>query len=357
MSVREGSLAVSRNVRLRVGVIGLGRLWEARHKPALARLSDRFRVSAVYDQVTRRAELEATGLRCAVCEGLAALIERPDVDVVYLMTPQWFGLYPAELACDAGKPIYCALPVSSDPEALESLATRLRSAGTPFMPELARRFYPVTLRLRELLATRLGRPRLVLGQSRLSGFDRYGHPGPTTQLAPVPLTIDPGSYLLDWCRFLFGSEPVSVQGFGGSILPSSDRGTMGPDFESFAAEFDHGELAQIAFGRYHRSAWGEASRFLPQPGFQVFAERGVAWLEMPERIQWTDAEGIHEERLPLEPTVGEVLNDQFYRLVHGEQSLAPSIDDALAVARLVNDLQESRREGRKILRRGLPERT
>jgi predicted dehydrogenase len=345
-------LAVSRDVRLRVGVIGLGRLWEARHKPALARLGDRFRVTAVFDQVARRAEIEAASLGCEWCEGLVALIERPDVDVVYVMTPQWFGLHAAELASESRKPIYCALPVAGDLAALESLATCLRRTETPFMPELARRFYPVTLRLQELLATRLGPPRLVLAQSRLYGFDRYGHPGPTTQLAPAPLTIDPGSYLLDWCRFLFGSEPVTVQGFGGSVLPSLDGGAMGPDFESFSAEFPRGAMAHVSFARYHRATWGEANRFLPAPGFQVFAERGVAWLEMPDRIQWSDAGGVHEERLPLEPTVGEVLNDQFHRMVRGAQSLAPTIDDALAAARLVGDLQRSRREGRRIAPRG-----
>ena len=94
-------------------------------------------------------------------------------------------------------------------------------------------------------------------------------------------------------------------------------------------------MAQIAFGRYHRSPWGEATRFLPQPGFQVYAERGAAWLELPDRIQWSDAAGTHEERLPLEPTVGDVLNDQFHRLVRGDQSLAPTIRDALAIARRV----------------------
>jgi hypothetical protein len=86
-------------------VIGLGRLWEARHKPALMRLRDRFQVTAVYDQVMRRAEIEAAQLGCAAAQGLIALIERPDVDVVYLLTPQWFGLYPIQIACAYEKPI------------------------------------------------------------------------------------------------------------------------------------------------------------------------------------------------------------------------------------------------------------
>jgi predicted dehydrogenase len=341
-------LAASKSVRLRVGVIGLGRLWEARHKPALARLKDQFQVTAVYDQVARRATIEAASIECAAVEGLNALIERPDVDVVYLLSPQWFGVHPIGLACAHKKPVYCAVPLVDDPSGLETLAEAVRSSGTLFMPEMARRFYPATLRLRELLATTLGRPRLVLGFGRLFGYDRYGQPGPTTQLSPAPLTIDPGSYLLDWCRFIFQAEPVSVQGFGTQVLPAAADANTETDFESFTVEFAGGESAQIGYGRYHRTPWGDASRFLPAPGFQVFAERGAAWLEMPDRIQWTDAQGMHDERLPLEPTVGEILNDQFHRMVRGDHSLAPTLQDALSVARLVNDVRRSQREGRKI---------
>ncbi len=105
----------SKHVRLRVGVIGLGRLWETRHKPSLARMGDRFRVTAVYDPVYRRAELEATQIGCAACEGLAALVERPDVDVIYLLSRQWFGLHPIGLACAAGKPVYCGFAAGRRP--------------------------------------------------------------------------------------------------------------------------------------------------------------------------------------------------------------------------------------------------
>ena len=117
------------------------------------------------------------------------------------------------------------------------------------------------------------------------------------------------------------------------MLPAADRqAASGPDFESFLGRVPGGRIAQISFGRYHRAAWGDATRFLPPPGFQVYAERGAAWVELPDRIQWSDAAGTHEERLPLEPTVGDVLNDQFHRLVRGDHSLAPTVRDALTVA-------------------------
>jgi predicted dehydrogenase len=324
-----------------VGVIGLGRLWETRHKPSLARLKDRFRITAVYDQVFRRAEIEAAQLGCAACQGLAALVERPDVDAIYLLSPQWFGLYPAHLACAAGKAVYCGLPLSGDQAELESLIQRVDETGIAFMPEFARRCYPATLRLKELLATSLGSPRLVLGHSRLFGFDRYAVPGPTTQISPAPLLIDPGSFLIDWCTFLMQALPTSIQGTRCVVLPAEAGESAESDFESFVATFPGGATAQIGFGRFYRSSWGEATRFLPASGFQIYAEHGAAWLEMPERIQWWDSRGAHEERLPLEPTIGDVLNDQFHRLVHRGQSLAPTIHDALKIARLVRDLKQS----------------
>ncbi len=338
-------MAGSKPVRLRVGVVGLGRLWETRHKPSLARLEDRFRVTAVYDQVYRRAEMEAAQIGCAACEGLAALVERPDVDVIYLLSRQWFGLHPIALACAAGKPVYCALPLADDLPELEELVKLVEAGRIVFMPEFARRCYPATLRLKELLATELGPPRLIVGHSRLYGFDRYAVPGPTTQIAPAPLLIDPGSYLLDWCTFVFQSMPEAVQGVRCRVIPGAAPGPEESDFESFVARFASGATAHISFGLYQRACWGDATRFLPPPGFQVYAERGVASLEMPERIQWSGAGGIKDERLPLEPTVGDVLNDQFHRLVRGHQSLSPTIRDALIIARLVRDVRRNQTEG------------
>ena len=340
----ESFLAASRTERLRIGVIGLGRLWEARHKPALARLRDRFQVVSVYDQVEKRAAIEAAALRCAVAEGLTAMIESRGVDAIYLLTPQWYGLHPVELAARAGKPIYSALPPAGDSEGLQRLAPLIRSAGSLYMPELARRFYPATTRLRELLRTTLGPPRMIQGYTRLFGFDRYGAPGPSTQLAPVPLSIDPGSYLLDWCRYVFDAEPTRVRGVEARVMPHLPEDASGPDYLHVTLQFGDDRVAQMGIGRLPRERWGDATRFLPAPGFQVFAEGGTAWLEMPDRVQWADAKGVHDERLPMEPAVGEILNHHFYRMVRGEIAASPSIDDALAIVRLDKQLQANLRD-------------
>ena len=46
-------------MKLRVGLIGLGDAWEARHRGALRSLSDRFEIRAVCSEVAQRAELVA----------------------------------------------------------------------------------------------------------------------------------------------------------------------------------------------------------------------------------------------------------------------------------------------------------
>lgn len=339
----------SRPQRLKMGIVGLGRLWEARHKLALQRLADRFRVVAVYDQVLRRAEIEADSIGATAAESLNQIIERDDIEVISILTPQWFGLHAIELACRAGKAIYCGIPLATEPEQAVALAPLIRSSSIVFMPELARRFYPATIRLKELLTTTLGPARLVLGHTRLDGFNRYGQPGPTTQLAPAPLMVDPGTNLVDWCRYIFNDEPLSVQAAGTVIVPRPETTDANHDFEGFVVEFSDHRMAQINITRVESLMTSDATRFLPLPGFQVFAERGVAWVEMPDRIQWTDKSGTYSERISRDESVGDVLNLALHGSVTGEPSSnAPTWSDAYRLCTLVQDLRRSSREGCKV---------
>ena len=52
-------------MKLRVGVIGLGEVWQQRHAPALRMLADRFEVRAVCDQVAHRAQQAAAEFNAA----------------------------------------------------------------------------------------------------------------------------------------------------------------------------------------------------------------------------------------------------------------------------------------------------
>ena len=66
---------------------------------------------------------------------------------------------------------------------------------------------------------------------------------------------------------------------------------------------------------------------------------------MPDRIVWTDKNGgIHDERLIIQPSVGERLLDQFRLQVLGEATTAPGIADALFIAETVEQLRSRSQE-------------
>ena len=265
----------AKHVRLRVGVIGLGRLWETRHKPSLARLHDRFRVTAVYDQVYRRAEIEAEQLGCAPAEGLAALVERPDVDVVYLLSPQWFGLHPVDLACAAGKPVYCALPLAGDLAELEALARRVDESGHRLHARVRPPVLPGDPAAQGAAGHDAGAapadprplPALRLRPLRHAGPDHPDRARPAADRpgelpARLVLVPVPGAARSSVQRVAVRGDPRRARASRARISrassPRSPAGAIGPD-----------RLRPLS-----PAPLGRGQPVPAAPGFQVFAERG-----------------------------------------------------------------------------------
>src|SRR5687767_9177731 len=135
--------------RLRVGVIGLGRRWQTRYRPALAALRDRFTVTAVTDPCARRAAAVARRLGCTAAPGVLSLLEG-ELDAVLLLGRPWYRLWPLEQACRLGRPTYCAVSLADDPRA-DALVQQARVRSLPVMAALPPRLAPATEPLRELL--------------------------------------------------------------------------------------------------------------------------------------------------------------------------------------------------------------
>src|SRR5260370_23212768 len=121
---------------LRVGIIGLGRRWRKRYKPALRSLRARFRVQVVCDHVQERAVREAKQLACDVAAGPTQLLEREDVDAVLLFDAQWFRLWPLEGACRTGKPVFCACSLESDDAHADALRRQVQQSRLPIVMEM-----------------------------------------------------------------------------------------------------------------------------------------------------------------------------------------------------------------------------
>ncbi len=318
-------------MKLRVGLIGLGQAWESRHLPALRTLSDRFEVRAVCAEVSHRAQQAAAQFEASAVDGFRALINREDIDAILMLAPQWYGPLPILAACDAGKAVYSAAAMDLTIEQARTVRERVERSGIAFVVEFPRRLAPATIRLKELIATKLGHPRLVFCHHRLLFSARDQKPC-RNDASPVTRNL---LELVDWCHYVVGTRPRSV--IGVEHPGAADRGEYRMMSLEFAplAEDRPAPLAQISCGHYLPAAWPEAITFRPPAALQVSCDRGVAFVDLPSSLVWFDEAGRHLESLEEERPVGEQLLVQFHRAVTSLVRKTTDIEDAYLALNIV----------------------
>lgn len=368
-------------MKLRIGLIGLGDAWQTRHRPALRMLHDRFDVRAVFSTVTKLAENSAAEFQADAVDGYRVLVNRPDVDAVMILGRSWLGWLPMLAACEAGKAIYWAGDLDFDPTRDAEVRRQIEKSGVAFMTEFPRRLAPATLRLKELIATQLGPPRLVFCHLRMQpdACSGRGDDGDPARRELVEL--------VDWCRYVVDREPVTVTSTGHCVdqpgtaatdlsagrkkkllgrpaagdngdqhRQSAEKKSLPPaplDYRSmtlqFAAETNRPQvIAQISCGNYIPAQWQEAIGFRPPSAMQIRCERGVAFVDLPATLVWFDDAGRHLESLETELPVGEQLLTQFHRSVTSLVRNMSDLDDAYRAASILAAAQQSDQEGRRI---------
>ena len=161
-------------MKIRVGLVGLGDAWESRHRPALRALNDRFEVRAVCSEVALLAERTAAEFQASAVDGFRALTAREDIDAVLMLSPQWYGPLPILAACDSGKAVYSAATLDLELEQAREVRQRVEQAGHRLYGRTAPTACRRHSRLKELIATRLGPPRLLFCHLRVGIPDLSG---------------------------------------------------------------------------------------------------------------------------------------------------------------------------------------
>jgi predicted dehydrogenase len=307
-------------MRLRVGVIGLGRRWR-RYRPILARLRDHVEVRAVCDHIARRAESEARQLRCSAAGGPVELLERADVEAVLLFDSQWFGLWPLEHLCRTNKPVFCTLPLESDAARVDALRQQIQNSGLPVLMVLSPLLAPATLLLRELLIHRLGQARLV----RADWSVMPPRDGTARDLLSSPAVLP----LLAGCAWLLDDRPRSVWTIDG----------QGTSLVTLVLRFGSERLAQVTL-------WTAAEGRGPGR-FEVAAEAGTVVAELPRQLRWRDSDGQHGQRLPRRSIEQSGL-ERFILTLRAGQPVRPSFEDAYRAWTWLRAAVRSRAEGRRI---------
>jgi predicted dehydrogenase len=202
------------------------------------------------------------------------------------------------------------------------------------MLEMPLRFVPVTLRLQELLETRLGPARVILGEM-IQPARKAECPSTEPQTnSPWNLLGPSGLGLLDWCTVFLG-EPKGVRADG-----PSDGDVVSTVFMDFGC----GRAAQLT----HWQAPG-VRRSLR---FRVIAERGMATVTPPYRLSWNDAEGQHSHTIRPHEVLGRLLLTRFHQALMEGANLEPDLATACRALGWLRAAVRSRVEDRRIQQGG-----
>jgi predicted dehydrogenase len=316
---------------INLGIVGLGPVWESRYRPVLEKLRHRVRVRAVYDPIASRGEQVAFEFSATPYQGVSALLTQPDLRGILVLDTSWHGNALLHFVRKSRTPVYIAGSLGEDWDEILHLRSLVESEGLLVMPEFSRRFTPATCRLRELMATRLGRPRHISIRAVPPPADARGVvPG---QTAGTDFLVG----LLDWCRYVVRTTAVTLES-APLMQQASHEGSR-----SIAIEFAEArgvERRPTVMLELHNPppSTGEATAVC----FTVACERGEAVIEGPAHIRWTvSGEEGKTESLTADRSEVEVMIDHFCRRLAGGLIPIADISDVCRCLRLVHAAKES----------------
>ncbi|MBN1248075.1 MAG: inositol 2-dehydrogenase [Anaerolineae bacterium] len=250
------------NDRLRVGVIGAGRIGSLHVRNLVTRIP-KAEVVAISDIRREAAAQSASELGIPmVTTDPEAVLRHPDVDAVLICSSTDTHAALIEAAAGAGKHIFCEKPIDLDLARVDRVLATVKEAGVKLMVGFNRRFDHNFRRVRELVAEgAVGEPHILHIISR--------------DPAPPPLAyvkVSGGIFLdmtihdFDMARFLMGCEVTELYVEGGVRVDPAIGEAGDIDTAVITLRFENGAIGTIDNSR--RATYGYDQRV------EVFGSRG-----------------------------------------------------------------------------------
>lgn len=136
---------------LRLGVIGTSSMAERRVLPTVTRMPE-WELVAVAGRAAKKAARFAQQFDCAAEEDAESLLERTDVDAVYVSTPTALHRHWTETALQAGKHVLVEKPIGVDAAEARSQCALAAERGLALRENFMFLHHPQHARVRELVA-------------------------------------------------------------------------------------------------------------------------------------------------------------------------------------------------------------
>ena len=252
--------------RLRVGVIGLGRMGQI-HARHLAELPEAELV-VVGSRRPEVAQRLADELGVAWAAGYEAVLERRDLDAVVIATATAEHVAHIIQAAEAGLAIFCEKPIALTLEDTDRALAAVERAGVPFMVGFMRRFDPPYARAKELIeAGVIGRPVMYKGVNRDPQWPAHEDDDPAVSGG---FFVDMGVHDYDLARWLMGSEIVEVHAVGTALVYPQLAEVQDIDNAVVNVRFASGAVGNIDLSRNARYGYDIRT--------EVLGDEGALWI-------------------------------------------------------------------------------
>jgi D-xylose 1-dehydrogenase (NADP+, D-xylono-1,5-lactone-forming) len=236
---------------LRWGILSTARIKRAVIPPIKS--SSRHELSAIASRDLENARAEAREWDIPQFYGsYEALLEDPEIDVIYNPLPNSMHAEWTIKACQAGKHVLCEKPLALTLDEVDAMDAAARQAGVIVAEAFMYRHHKQTLRVKELVeGGSVGRLSLVRGAFSFN----IGSPSDVRLSADLGggSVWDIGCYPISYSRFVIGSEPLEVFGWqqtGASGVEETFAGQMrfsGDVFVQFDSSFRAPERSFMEF--------------------------------------------------------------------------------------------------------------
>lgn len=226
---------------VRFGIVGFGLHARKRLMPAFAQTKN-VRVTALSQRDIDRASASAAefGIPLAFTS-TQELCRSPEVDAVFVATPNVAHLHDTVTALNAGKPVLCEKPMAMNAAECEAMIEASRKTGILLGVAHVFRFARVVEAMRERVQRGdVGVPLLARGEFSFPGIG-HARTWIHDRATGGGVVNDVGIHCLDSLRWILNDEPLEVQALTTSDAHSSDVESAG----TVNLRFRNGALVNI----------------------------------------------------------------------------------------------------------------
>ncbi|OAG72503.1 oxidoreductase [Gluconobacter japonicus] len=335
--------------RVGFAVMGLGRLTLGEILPAFSSCHLAKPVALISGR-REKARLTAQGYGIGedalfTYDDIQRLADRPDIQAVYVVTPNALHAEQVETLAAAGKHILCEKPMAKSSAEAQRMIAACQKAGVKLMIAYRCHYEPFNQAVRHLVQSgELGRPKLVeaINTQVQGSADQWRL---KLELAGGGALPDIGLYCLNGTRAVLGEEPESL--FAQMISPPNDPRYKDLDETfSFMLRFPSGVIANCAtsYGAYETK------------DLRIQLEKG--WITLENAFSYTghrlrigqrqgNHKTVNEWRLPAENQFALEI-DHFAHCILNDLTPRTPGEEGLRDQKLMEALYDSARTGRMI---------